>query len=148
MTRVTKDSGAGYLFKARKSITFNGTTVGAVGANSLFSVTGTVIIEKIIPRVTANLTSGGAATVALGVDLNGQFFIAPTVYSAMVNNDIWLSDTSQTNTGAELTNGVKDHVTGDRNIIIDVAGAAVTGGSIDVDVFWRPVSPTGVVVAL
>jgi hypothetical protein len=148
VTRISRGSGAGYLFKARKSITFNGTTVGAVGANSIFSVTGTVIIEKIIPRVTANLTSGGAATVAMGVDLNGQFFIAPTAYSALVNNDIWLSDTSQTNTGAELTNGVKDHVTGDRNIIIDVAAAAVTGGSIDIDVFYRPVSPGAVLVAL
>jgi hypothetical protein len=133
--------------QVRKTVTFNGTTMGATGANDIFEVTGTVYIEHIIPKVTGNLTSGGAATVALGVDNNGQFFIAPTTYSDLVANDLWFSAASHAATGGEVTTGIRDHITANRSIIIDVATATVTGGSMEIDVFYRPISPGAVIVA-
>ena len=51
---------------ARKTITFDsGTGTGAIGAVPLFTVTGEVIVSKIIPYITSNL-AGNSATISLG----------------------------------------------------------------------------------
>lgn len=135
------------LFKARKTITFNGTTIGAVAPLSIFDIQGVVLIDRIIPVCTADLVSGGASTIGLGVNGNGQFFIAPTSYANLDNGSIWLSDTNYSTVGGELTNGVKDHITR-QDIILDILVAAITAGSLDVTVFWRPVTADGLVLPL
>ena len=138
------------LFKTRKTVTFTGATgAGAVEALQIFQVTGVVVVDLIVPYITGTLTSGGAATIGLGAVGNGQFFIAPTAYSNLAANDIWLSDTSHGNTGADLNNinGVRNHITR-QNILLDILVAAITGGSMEITAFWRPVTSDGQLIAL
>jgi hypothetical protein len=138
------------LFYTHKVVTFDGVTVGAVAPVNIFQVTGLCEIALIIPECKADLTSGGAATIGLGAVGNGQFFIAPTGFNNLDAGSIWLSDTSYSTLGGDLnnTNGVKNHVLRSATILLDILVAAITGGQLDIHVFWTPISSDGKVAAL
>lgn len=136
------------LFYASKRITFTGAAgAGAVAALPIFDVQGIVKIGLIIPEIETSLTSAGLATIGLGAEGNGQFFIAPTAFSDLVAGDLWLSDSSHSGVGGEITNGVKDHVLR-QNILLDILVSAITGGVMEVHVLWAPISDDGLVIAL
>lgn len=128
---------------ATKTITFDGTAnKGAVGAVPIFTVTGEVLIEKLVPFCTTLLTEAGAtATLALGVTGSTSLFIAATNAVEIDANEFWVDTTPDAN-GVALPATLKDIIVTD-NIIATVAAQAVNAGVIRFDVLWRPLSPDG-----
>lgn len=130
----------------RKTITFTGAAgLGAQGAVPLFTVTGSVIVEKIVGVCTADLTSGGAATLALGVTGATTLFIGATTATAIDTGEIWAS-TTPTAAGIALPSALKD-IAINANIIGTVVTADISGGAIDFLVVYRQISTDGAIVA-
>lgn len=118
---------------------------GAAGSVSLFTVTGMVLIEKIIARCTTLLTESGAtATIALGVTGNTGLFIAATDAVNIDANELWV-DTAPDTGGIQIPALMKD-VAIVADIINTIAAADVTAGVIEYVVLWRPLSSNGLLV--
>lgn len=130
-----------------KTITFTGAAnLGAVGAVPLFTVTGEVLIERLVPFCTTLLTEAApTATLALGVTGSTALFIAATTATAIDADEFWV-DTAPDPNGIALPAALKDIVITD-NIIGTVAAQAVNSGVIRFDVYWTPLSSDGNVVA-
>ncbi len=142
MTRpIIRASGPPY--RASKSVTFTGAaTLGAVGPVPLFTVTGEVIVERIVPFCTADLTEALAtSTLALGVTSSTALFIAATATLDINANTFWI-DTAPDPYGIALPAALKDIIITD-NIIGTVATQATNGGTLRVDVWWKPLSADG-----
>ncbi|MBI4496852.1 MAG: hypothetical protein HY689_02995 [Chloroflexi bacterium] len=133
--------------RATKAITFDGTAgLGAVGAVSYFTVTGEVLIERIVPFCTVDLAEAApTATIALGVTGAVELFIAATTAVDIDANEFWV-DTAPDANGVALLAALKDIVITD-NIIATVGAQNVNGGTLRIDVWWRPLSSDGKVVA-
>lgn len=136
-------------FRASKTIAFTGAAnLGAIGNVPLFTVTGEVVVEKLVPFCTEDLV-GATATITLGVTgkstvAQGPLFIAATTATDIDLNEIWV-DTAPDPNGIAIPAALKDIAITD-NIVSDVAVAAVTDGTIRLDVYWRPLSANGLVV--
>jgi len=130
--------------RARKAITFTGAAnLGAVGAVPLFTVTGKVIVDRIVAHCTEDLV--GAGTLALGVTGSTTLFIPATTGTDLDVGDLWLSN-SPTAIGLALPAGLQN-VAIAANIIGTVAANAITDGTLEIDVFFTPISADGGVVA-
>lgn len=126
-----------------KTITFDGTAgLGAQGAVPIFTVTGEVVIEELVPFCSTNLT-GATATIALGVTGSTALFIAATTAEDIDANEFWVSTTPNAN-GVAIPAALKQTVITD-NIIGTVATADVTAGVISFYIKWRPLSSNGLV---
>ena len=127
-------------FFASKTVTFTGAAnLGAVGAVPIFTVTGEVIIEKLVPWCTVDLTEAApTATIALGVTGSTSLFIAATTGTVIDVGEFWVDTTSRAN-GFALPAALKDIVITD-NIIGTVAAQAVNGGAIRFDCYWKPLN--------
>ena len=126
---------------ARKALTFTGaTSFGEVGAVPLFTVTGEVIINKIIPYCTTNL-AGGSATLALGVTGGVADFVAATTATDIDANEFWV-DTAPDANGVAIPAALMDIIITD-NIIGTVATANITAGVMEFTVYWTPISVDG-----
>lgn len=138
---------AGGPYRVRKTITFTGAAnLGAVGAVPLFTVTGEVLIERIVPICTVNLTEAApTATLALGVTGSTSLFIAATTATAIDAGEFWVSATP-TGNGIAVPAALKDIAITD-NIIGTVGAQNVDSGAIRIDVYWRPLSSDGNVLA-
>lgn len=123
--------------------TFTGAAgLGAVGSVALFTVTGEVLIERIVPFCTTLLTEALAtATIALGVTGSTSLFIAATNAVDIDANEFWVDTTPDAN-GIALPAALKDIVITD-NIIATVAAQNVDAGAIRFDVYWRALSSDG-----
>ena len=130
---------------ARKTITFDGTAnTGAVGAVPIFTVTGEVIVDKVIPYCTTLLTEGGAtATLALGVTGSVALFIAATNGVNIDANEFWV-DTAPDSNGVALPAALQNIIITD-NIIGTVAVDTVDTGVIEFTVYYRAISTDGAV---
>tara|TARA_R110002051_G_scaffold304503_1_gene373872 strand:+ start:79 stop:504 length:426 start_codon:yes stop_codon:yes gene_type:complete len=126
---------------ARKALTFTGaTSFGEVGAVPLFTVTGEVIINKIIPYCTTNL-AGGSATLSLGVTSGVADFVAATTATDVDANEFWV-DTAPDANGVAIPAALMDIIITD-NIIGTVATANITAGVMEFTVYWTPISVDG-----
>lgn len=124
-----------------KTQTFDGTANnGAIGAVPLFTVTGTILIERIVPFCTVDL-AGATATLALGVTGATALLIAATTATGIDLGMFWV-DASPDLGGVAIPSGLQNIAVG-ANIIGTVATAAITAGVIRFDVLWRPISPDG-----
>ena len=126
---------------ASKSITYAAGTTGAVGATTLFTVSGTVACN-VFAICTDNLTSGGASTIEVGVSGN-----TASISSVQTSTDI---DTNEVWTGSTL--GVASLVVGSKNvvnqdIIQTIKIATITGGSLTYYCLWTPLSEGATVTA-
>ncbi len=127
-----------------KTVEFDGTSgKGATGDADLFEVTGDVL-ATFIPICTESLVSGGAATLKLGLNGNGNVFIADTTYSNITAGKEWI-DTSPS-TGENMS-GTKV-IPGGLNIQYTVSTANVTDGTIVFYILYRPLSSDGNIRAL
>lgn len=127
-----------------KTVVFDGTAgKGATGDTDIFEVTGDVV-ATFVPICTESLVSGGAATLKLGINGNGNVFIADTTYSNILAGREWI-DTSPS-TGENMS-GTKIIPQG-LNIQYSVSGANVTDGTLIFYILWRPLSSDGNVAAL
>lgn len=130
-----------------KTLAFTGAAnLGAVGNVPLFTETGDVLVESIMAFCTEDLVSAGGGSLALGVTGATSFFIAPTLGTDLANNDLWV-DTSPTEVNAvALPAGFVNQVLTD-NIVGTVTTADITDGTIRVDIYYRPLSSDGLLVA-
>ena len=126
---------------ARKTVTFTGAAnLGAVGAVPLFTVTGEVMVDKIMAYCTTNL-AGATATLALGVTSGTSDFIAATTATDIDADEFWV-DTGPDPNGVALPAAMQDIMITD-NIIGTAGTANITGGVLEVTVFWTPISSDG-----
>lgn len=132
---------------ARKMITFTGAAgLGAVGAVPLFTTTGQVLIERLVPFCTTTLTdAANAATLALGVTGSTALFIAATDSDLILTNTFWV-DTAPDAAGVALPAALIA-IGINANLIGTVAGEAVTAGVIAFTAYWRPISSGATLVA-
>ena len=130
---------------AAKTVTFTGAAdLGAIGNVPLFTVTGEVLVVIMSPFCTVLLT-GATATLALGVTGSTALFIAATTGTDIDANEFWV-DTAPDPNGIAIPAALKDIAITD-NIVGTVAVAAVDTGAIRFDVWWRPLSVDGNLVA-
>ena len=129
--------------RATKTLTFDGSAgLGAVGAVPLFTVTGDVLVIRIMPYCTVDLV-GATATLALGVTGSTTLFIAATTATTIDAGLGWFSITPVDSLA--LPAALKE-IAVSNNIIGTVAVAAVTAGAVRFDVDWEPLSADGNVV--
>jgi len=141
-------------FLCRKSITFDGATVNAIGDHdgtgdpaTVFTVTGQVIV-KIIPVCTTTLTFDADATIELGIAGATAVIVALTdlTVEGLAAEEIWHDTTPDAE--IEASSVVPEHVITDSNdVILTVATANVLTGVIAFYALWRPLSAGAGVVA-
>lgn len=130
--------------KSLVTVTLTGAAgLGAVGAVPIFTITGEVLIERLVPYCTVDLVSAGGGTLALGVTGSTALFIAATTGTDIDAADFWVDATPDPN-GIALPAAMKDIIVTD-NIIGTVATADITAGAIRFAVYWRPLSTDGLV---
>lgn len=123
-------------FKLRSAWTFAAGTTGATGAHTVFTVTGEVIINA-WAICTTDLTSGGAATVALGTATSTASLANSTTATTIDNHFVWheaINGAGGTISNAHCVN---------ENIILTVGTTTVTGGVLVFYATWRPLSTDG-----
>lgn len=125
-----------------KSITYAAGTTGATGASDLFTVTGDVSV-RLFAKCTADLTSGGAATIEAGITGNTAGLIALTTATGIDAGEIWL-DTAAATIEALPAEQI---LVGGTDIIQTIADATITGGVLTYYCLWTPLSEDGDVIA-
>ena len=120
---------------------------GAQAAYSLFTVTG--VVEVIIYGVAgASLTSGGAATIEVGVAGNTAVLIAQATAADLLINEIYHDATPTTTVEQISTETARRFViTNGQDIQFLIGAADLTAGIITFYLWWRPVSSDGLVIA-
>lgn len=131
--------------RVEKLITFTGAAgLGAQGAVPLFTVTGAVLIDKIMAVCEVDLV-GASATLALGVTGATTLFLGATTATDIDADDLWLSTTPNAN-GIALAAALQN-IAIHQNIISTVGTADITAGAIRYVVLYTPISEDGEVVA-
>ena len=120
-----------------KTITFDGTTFGDVGTDTIATVTGRVLLLHQSAWCTTDL-AGATATVELGTAGNTAELIAQTTATDIDAGDLWRSATPDVGAGPAIVNNVVG-----ANIILTTATAAVTAGVIEFAFYWLPLSTNG-----
>lgn len=132
------------LRRASKTHAFAATAGnGNVGTIAVFTVTGEVLVGSISGYCSENLVSAGAGTVSLGVTSSVSLFIAVTTATDLDNGTIWVDATPDLY-GVALPAACKDVVI-TQNILMDVLTAAISDGTVRIDVLWIPLSSDGLV---
>lgn len=135
-------------YKATKSITFAAGTTGLAGAQTdIFTVTGEVEIVSIVPFCTTLLEESAATpTLSLGVAGSVALFVAATDAVDIDADEFWV-DTDPDAYGVAIPALCKN-VAITANVVCKVAGTNnISAGVIRFDVYWRPLSSDGKVVA-
>jgi hypothetical protein len=120
---------------------------GAQGAYTIFAVTGDVYLQ-IAGLCETSLTSDGAATVELGIAGNTAALIAQTTATDLDQYETWQDATPEANPGA-ITLEIKSFfLANGEDIILTIAGADLTAGTIRFTCSWWPITASGRVVAV
>lgn len=127
---------------ATKSITYAALTTGAVGASTLFTVTGDVVV-RLFAKCTSDLTSGGSATIEAGISGNTASLIAQTTATGIDSGEIWI-DTSAATVEALPAQQI---LVGGTDITQTIATDTLTGGVLTYYCLWTPLSSDGNVEA-
>ena len=119
---------------------------GAQGAFTIFTITGDVLLQ-VFGICDVALTSGGAATIELGVTGNTAALIAQATATELILDEIW-HDATPTATVEQIDiDGARMFVVaGGRDAIFTIGAADLTAGDIDFYGLWRPLSADGLVV--
>lgn len=126
---------------ATKTRTYDG-VVGVQGAVTLFTVTGDVLVN-VFAVCSADLTSGGAATLEVGISGNTAALIPQTTATNIDNGEIWL-DTSPATVETVVSAKI---LTAGTDILETIATADLSGGVLKFYCAWTPLSDDGNVVA-
>lgn len=132
------------------TITFDGTAgKGAIGTGTVFTVTGEVLIERLVPFCTVNVGvdgGTGAASVQLGIANATTLFVASTGAVDIDADEFWIDATPDAN-GIALPAALKEIlVTQDVQFEVTSTGTQkVNAGSVRFTAFWRPISADGLV---
>ena len=137
------------VLKATKTITYANPGTGAAGTSTtIFTVTGDVLIVRLVPFCSTSLTeTAGTPTLALGVIGNTAILLGATTATAIDSGKFWL-DTSPAEVGAVAIPAALIDIACTANIACLVGGTNnINAGVIRYDLFWRPLSSDGLVVA-
>lgn len=121
-------------FKLESTWTFVTATTGAVGAHTLFTATGNVLV-RVFGICDTDLT--GSGTVEVGVAGNTAGLIAQTTGTAIDDGEIWVDASPAA--GIEALPGTFILNDG-ADIILTIATSTIDGGAIDFYCLWRPLS--------
>jgi hypothetical protein len=130
-------------FLAKKSVTMLAGTTGAIGASTLFTVTGDVLVT-LWGVIGTSFASGGAATMSVGVASGTALFCAVTAVANLTAKKSWYLTNAPALT---FLIGGSYSVGQSQNIIQTIADFTMTDGQITYYCLWRPVSTDGNVVA-
>ena len=138
------------LIHVRKTVAFaGGVGTGAVGTVALFTITGRVIIEYRTAFCTETLEEAApTATLEWGTASDTDALAGSTNATTIVNNDWWyqaLSTAGAGGTSSALDNDFPIAVS--ESLIFTVGAQNVTNGTLVLDLWWRPVSADGALVA-
>lgn len=120
---------------------------GAQAAYTVFTITGEVLIHSIFGICEDAFTSGGAATIELGVSGNTAVLIAQTTATDLIANEIWHDATPTTTIEQIDLTGLSFVVSNGQDAIFTVGGADLTAGKVNLYCIWSPLSTDGAVVA-
>jgi len=150
MTQVIFHSSAGFgEYAERKVLVFDGGAgSGAVGANTLFTVTGAIHVMLVAACIESLTEALATATVEVGISSDTAGLIPQTNAVDIDVGEIWRDATPS---GMEVMSSFGGAFIGDgEDIILTVAGGAgrnVNDGTISFTCFWTPLTPDGSVVA-
>lgn len=125
-----------------KTIAFTGAAgLGAVGAITLFTVTGTVMIN-VFGFCTEDLVSAGGGTVEVGTSSSTAALCNQQNATAVDNHEVWH------NSVLAVAGNVAAHLHPvDQNVILTIGTGDVTDGTISFYANWSPISEGATVVA-
>lgn len=123
-----------------KDITYAAGTTGATGATTLFTVTGVVAV-RVFAVCSADLTSGGSATIEVGISGNTAALIAQTTATGIDTGEFWID------TGPATIELLPNPSLCRANIIQTIGTTTITGGTLSYYCIWVPISSDGDVVA-
>lgn len=128
---------------ARKTITFSNT---GPGAETLYTVTGDVIV-KLIGVCTADLIdAAGGGTVEVGLSGATAAIIAQTTTTAVDAREIWHDNSPDSE--IEALSVFREYIITDGNdVILTIGTQDVDSGALVFYCFWIPLSADGNVVA-
>lgn len=138
----------------RKTITFDGSAgKGAVGTITVFTITGRVLIHRVLAFCTAGLFGGATATLRCGGVLDTDGLFNQISAADLDNNEWWQQATPSRglvsldggHDGGQISSQVQKMT--DEDIILTVGAAVVSGGAIIFDVWSEPVTDDGALVA-
>ncbi len=140
---------AGNYRQATKTIVFDGSAGhGAAGETiTLFTVTGTVQMI-LVAKCTEAFVGGVSATLAVGLTgLTTIVLIAQTLVTAFVAGKLWGNATGGNSLYSQTDFPNLMHSIIAHNITTSVLATAITQGTMEYDVLWRPVSAGATLVA-
>ena len=125
-------------FKLESTWTFVTGTTGAVGAHTLFTVTGNVAVQVF---GICDTTLAGAATIEVGVAGNTAGIIAQMANAtSLADGKTWVDATPAVGVEAMPSTFI---VNDGADIILTIGSTAVTGGVVDIYCLFRPFSSDG-----
>lgn len=135
---------AGLPFQVNKSRAYTGASgLGAAGASTLFTVTGSVMV-RVIGCCTEDLA--GAATLEIGISGNTAALIAQLADATTLDaGESYIDATPSTVESIDLSSGFI--LANGQDIIETIGSTNITDGTILFVCFWRPLSEDGLVVA-
>lgn len=146
---VTKlSSGAVQANRITKSITYAVGTTGLAGAATvIFTVTGEILIVRLVPFCVTSLDQAGATpTLELGVVGNTAIFLGGTIATAIDTGKFWL-DTTPAEVGAVPIDAALIDIAVTANIQCLVGGSDnISAGVIRYDLYFLPLSSDGLAV--
>lgn len=123
-----------------KAITYVGATTGAVGATTLFTVTGVVSVRLFAVVSGTDLT--GSGTIEAGISGNTAALLAQVAATALDVGEIW------TDSGPSTVEVLpSQQIITDTDIIQTIASNTVTAGTLTYYCLWEPISSDGNVEA-
>ena len=140
------------LHHVRSTVTFDGTTGGGEAGTAVtaLTVTGRVLIESLTIFCSADLTESGAtATLTCGIASDIAKFLDSTQSVAIDVGEWWASSTPKTagvNLVQQTTSPVdaaQQHIAISESIIYDPLVTNTTGGTLIMDVWYRPITDNG-----
>lgn len=124
-----------------KTITYVAGTTGATGATTLFTVTGTVALN-VYALCTADLTSGGSATIEIGTATSTAALANQVVATTIDNHEVYSNSTLAVGGAvAGYTHVVNE------SVIQTIGTTTITGGTLVIYCNWIPLSEDGNVEA-
>lgn len=125
---------------ASKAITYSALTTGAVGATTLFTVTGAVAVRLFAVVSGTDLT--GSGTLEAGISGNTAALLAQVAATALDVGEIWTDNAPST---VEALPALQ--ILSGTNIIQTIATDTVTAGTLTYYCAWYPLTPSASVVA-
>ena len=129
----------------RVSKTFTGASGnGAAGTVAVATLTGRVIVDEFVGHCTNSLTTTGVATIALGSANNTGGLIAATTATTIDTGFSWVDTGTIGTIESTRMGGLTTLVyTISESLIYTIASADINGGTLDMYIWWRPLTSNG-----